>query len=308
MNLHDCCIQYFPAPLEVLQLHSKASLLTALQIYRWRDINAITVDGRIRTPYQKRQQENILFDLFQHGVITETVDGPQLQPVAESKSNAADRVILPSLCDYTSLSLGAIKVLIACYAHCRNKREHFRFTCTQEQLAKEAQLSERKVRDALKALEDSNLILIEKQWRNGTRITLLDPEMPSGVELYHLGRFYQSRLDEIPIHDRYKMMLEDFDSKGHLRNVKSPVQNYRVVCPYCPHPERKGTLQFDSTDEGDFWTCHKCGKRGNSARLWASLERWKTRKDWRSVIAKAEADTYKRMQGQGQGQEAEISK
>ena len=262
-------------PVGVLKVTGKVALLAAVRVYR-DESTATLIEDDQTSRYHRRKLSEVRWELQRRNVITESLE--MLETERE------DRVALPRDCDYQSLSYAGLKTLIACYARARYSRESFRFTCTQDQLAKNAGLSPFRLRGALRQLESKELIATEKLWREGTRIMLLDPETRSGCPLYYLRQLYAERLDAIPVHDRYKTCLAQYDRRGHLGNIREPVSNYQVVCPFCTRPDPKGSMRINTGEDNDGWFCFKCKRSGNSARLWARLQ-WRIGKeDWRSVL------------------------
>jgi hypothetical protein len=275
VNLFDARIPYFVVPQAVVSLTSKIALLAALRVYR--EGSAVSLVEPAASRYRTRKLSDVRWELQRRGLITEALGLAEI---------ADDRVSLPVGCDYTKLSMGGLKTLIACYARARYSRDAFRFTCTQDQLATDAELSPQSLRDSLVQLRNQELIAVEKIWREGSRITLLDPEFPSGCPIYYIGKWHRDQMDAIPVHERYVVCLAQYDPRNQLKDVCGPVTNYRVVCPFCPRPDwKKGTLRINTAAECDGWHCHCCKRSGDSARLWVKLK-WRAGKnDWRSVMA-----------------------
>ena len=288
MNLHDCAVPYTALPESVLSLNSKVSILTAIALYRTGNVAILednTANGSKMTRYQVRQLSEIRDEFVRKGVVIETEDGLQLHPLdmMADRTLAKTRIVLPSRFDYRTLTLTALKVLLACYSITRYSRTPFQFTVNQRELADRANVSEKSARDALRQLEDSRLLRAVKKWKTGSKITMLEPE--SGVELFYIGQYYKERADRVPVFDRYKYLLSDLDPKDKLKDTRGPLRSYYVFCPFCKS-NRKGTsFQFDSTDEGDHWRCFNCHRSGKSDRLWARLANWEHRTDWRQIIA-----------------------
>jgi hypothetical protein len=140
-------------------------------------------------------------------------------------------------------------------------------------------------------LQSNRLINIKKNWKAASTILLLDPE--SGTELHWLGRFFQQRLDGIPVFDRYKQLLKDYDPRDSLRQCRGPVLKLEIHCPFCKRRDgwRSFTFEVDETNGIDWWKCFKCKRSGDSARLWAKLEPWMGKADWRSLLTEGISTT-----------------
>ena len=274
MNLFDCGIPYTSVSSLAFKTNSKIAILAAIDAYKAGELLPTIPHRQEHTAYRTRKRRDVQAELQRIRILT---DGLALEPIAPEA-----RITLPSFCRYEGLSLAALKTYITCFSLCRYSREAFRFSATQEEMAGIARLSDRRLRDGLHELEQGRLILTRKVWRNPIVITMLDPSGESAVELYSLGDFYRRRMDSIPVHDRYKTMLGPWDPRGQLKDVSGPVANYQTRCPFCL--SRESCLQFDSTDEGDHWVCHRCGLKGDSARLWVKLEPWRSRVHWQAVL------------------------
>ena len=180
MNLFDCCVPYTALPESALRLNSKVSILTAITLYQTGNIS-ILEEGSASSPsmtrYQARQLSEIRDELVRKEVVIETEDGLQLHPLdmMEDRTLAKTRIVLPSRFDYRTLTLTALKVLLACYSICRYSRTPFQFIANQRDLADRANVTEKSVRDALRQLEDSRLLRATKQWKTGSKITMLEP-------------------------------------------------------------------------------------------------------------------------------------
>lgn len=285
MNLHDTKTPYIALSSKVLTIGRKVPLLAAIRLYALGKISSplpLTITDTA-SPYQKRQLKDTRLELETRNVIFEGSGSWDLIPIASE-----DRVLIPAQYDYSLLSYGELKTLIACHARCRYSRESFRFQATQRLLAKEAGLTERRLRDALGQLEQRRLVIVKKLWRE-SQITLLDPK--SGIELYFIGKFYRDQLDRMLVHERYEQCLASYDSTGSLGKGSGPVNNFPVVCPFCKsRSSRQGTMRIYSADGEDSWFCHACKRSGTSASLWHKLMWWNDRGDWRKVMAGLTAD------------------
>jgi hypothetical protein len=290
MNLHDCGVVYTPLPATVRTLRTKASILYALDIYRTGSVVSLS-HGPTRTPYQQRKLRDIAYELVRANVIAETERGLELLPIDMEKNRqlALDRITIPAKADFVRLSVSALKVLLTLHWLHRYSRSPFQMELTQQQLARHAGITERRITDAIAQLIKCRLLKTSKQWKKPSKFTLLEPE--SGVELYYLGDFYRRRLQGMPVHDRYKNILSEFDPRDKLKDIRLGVSGYTVHCPLCTRKGSKPTLRFSSLEDDDRWKCFKCGRSGDSARLFARCERWVHRTSWRSMMAMVLPDT-----------------
>jgi hypothetical protein len=280
MNMHDAGVLYIPLPASVLRVSRKTELLHAIEIYRRRTVEAASAD---LTPWQRRQRRESVTSLQHLGVLQESEENPEkLKPLVVDDS-AKERITIPAEYDYGALSLVAIKTLLACHAHARYSRTPFRFTVKVADLAKLAQLSERRLRDGLQELQRHRFLTTEKHWRTGTRITLHEPN--SDTPLFWLAEYHRAKRNAVPVCDRYKYLLGAYDPKGKLASTVGPVTAYKVTCPFCRSHRDGPTFNFTSTDEDDHWICYNCRRRGKSAYLWAKLSNWDQRTDWRSMLS-----------------------
>lgn len=262
-------------------------MLHAIAVYRTQSTKA---PDKTLTPYMRRQRADALADLERAGVLLESEETDELEPLP-LEGEGAGRITVPAEFDYGSVSLAALKTMLACFRFARYSRRPFQFTTTQAELAKSAGLSERSVRDALRELERRYVIEQEKVWQKGTKITLCEPN--AGVPLFYLGEYQRRRLNVVPIADRYRYFLAPYDPKQKLGDVESAVTNYKVFCPFCKsHKGREPSLKFTSTDEGDYWICYNCRRSGNSERLWAKMDNWRESTDWRTIMAGAESPDW----------------
>jgi hypothetical protein len=185
--------------------------------------------------------------------------------------------------DFRKLSMSSIRVLLACYSLARYSRTPFQIELTQEKLATRAHVTEKSAREAMKQLQRERLITAEKIWKTGTRITLLDPE--SDTPLFYLGRYQQECRDRVPVFDRYKVLLQDFDPKNKLKDMQGVNGRYQVHCPFCTTTGSSTSFAFDV--EADHWCCYNCRRSGDSARLWVKQQPWIGRTDWRQMMSAA---------------------
>lgn len=306
LNLFDCRIPYTALPESVLDLTSKVSLVMALEIYRLGSVSALegALDKDLNlslSPYERRKRSEVARELLRRGVIVraeqaekaeQAEHGSQLKyaryalvdlDMKKDRSLAKDRLVIPAQFDYRSLSVASIKLLLALHSLTRYSRTPFRLELTQTELASKTRLAEKSVRTALKELAEARLIKTEKLWRAATRITLLDPE--SGVELYFIGQFHRERLDRIPVFDRYKQCLQNFDPRSQLGNERGPVVKGTVCCPFCKGNKRTFVFEADELQGIDRWTCFKCKRSGDSSQLWAKLSTWIGKINWRTALA-----------------------
>jgi hypothetical protein len=263
-------------------------VLTALACYR--EGRAALFDDLTHNPtsYRAKQRSTILDELLEKNVLVETETAVELRPVdTETHPEAAAyRVTLPSKLDFSSFSPTELKVYIACHKLVRWSRTPFRFTATFRELANEAQVTDRRLGAALRVLGSRELLSAKGQWKRGTTITLLDPEYNSGAALFYLGEYHRQRLNSIPVFDRFKVLLQDYDPRGHLRNIRGPIGKYQTHCPLCKRtPSDEPSFVFDV--DADHWHCFRCKRKGDSARLWARLERWIGRRDWKSMMSES---------------------
>ena len=148
MNLFDCCVPYTALPESALRLNSKVSILTAITLYQTGNIS-ILEEGSASSPsmtrYQARQLSEIRDELVRKEVVIETEDGLQLHPLdmMEDRTLAKTRIVLPSRFDYRTLTLTALKVLLACYSICRYSRTPFQFIANQRDLVDCANVTEK---------------------------------------------------------------------------------------------------------------------------------------------------------------------
>jgi hypothetical protein len=304
MNLHDALIPYTVVPDKILRLMSKLAILCTLDLCKGESEQVIfgkrrsdsfrKADGTLTagftgytgsyyrsthpervTPYKKRKQADIRYELIRVGIAIEDSDGNlKLMPISQE-----ERIVLPTRYDYSQLTLTELKTLIALHARIRYHRrgDYFRETCTQEQLAETANLSSRKLRDAVRRLEAKLLISTKKSRKpgqEGTRFTLLDPSL-SGATIFDIAAFYKERFDALPPYDRYAYCLGIYDTQGLLEE-SSPqrggsASGVMTMCPFCRTDK---SLRFTATLEEDFWKCFACERGGDSARMWA-LRKWK---------------------------------
>jgi hypothetical protein len=311
MNLHDCRVPYTVGSVRLLRLRSQVAYLSALDLFRKevhvsvfskpRGRSFLPRDGTLvpgfpgytgqyspylnesLSRYQQRKRADVGLELERTGIAERDSLGTlRLLPVPKD-----ERVCLPTRCNYADLTLGALKTLTALHSIVRFHRtgECFRETCTQQELAGAANLSERKLRDALTLLTSDGIRLLEvrksrKPGQEGTRFTLLDPS-GSGATLFDIGDFYRQMLDGLPPYDRYRICLDKYDTQSLLKETRPKADGtgaslVRAMCPFC-HTDK--SLRFTATTDKDSWTCfakhcrhYKNG--GDSARLWALL-RWK---------------------------------
>lgn len=281
MNLFDCGISYTAIPETVLSLRSKVSILAAVTIYQQGSLVSLERDtATTLTAYQRRNRSEIAGELVRRGVIAETEDGLRLLHL----ENSPHRIVIPAKCDFSCLSMNSLRVLLTLHNLNRYSRTPFMFGMTQEELSRQTRIARRRLRDALGQLVAEGLIRIEKHWRAASAIVLLDPE--SGCDLYFLGKFFQERLDRIPAFDRYKAVLQDYDPRGQLRNCRGPAGKFEVHCPFCKRQDEWRSLAFEVDElEGiDRWKCFKCGRSGDSARLYTRLAPWIGRRGWQTLI------------------------
>lgn len=304
MTLDDALIPYTQVSIRILRLKSKVTLLSVLDLYKGKSEQTIFTkrhrdsfrnpDGTLAagftgyagcyyrsshsessSPYLKRKHADIRHELIRIGIASEAGDGN----LKLHKIEQEEKVILPTRCDYSQLTLTELKTLIALHARIRHHRraDYFRETCTQDQLAKTANLSTRKLRDAVVRLQAKLLISTEKSrkpGREGTRYTLLDP-LGSGATIFDIADFYLQRFDSLPPYDRYAYCLGIYDTEDLLRE-NSPARGgsasgVMTMCPFCKADK---SLRFTATTEEDFWKCFACGLGGDSARMWAR-RKWK---------------------------------
>jgi DNA-binding MarR family transcriptional regulator len=289
MNLFDCGVPYTVLPETILGLNSKSAMLTALEIYRSHspaclEDRAETSNSSSLSPYQLRVRSETRRELLRREVLTEA-DGRlsliDLDMEADRKL-ASDRLIIPTRGGYSRLGLPALKSVIALHRANRYSRTPFRLTLTQQELAKKAGISERSVSGSLRQLVAARFVSIRKIWQTGTEITLLEPE--SGAELYHLGEFYRVRMDSIPVYTRYKTVLANFDPRNQLKDTTAGISGYTVYCPFCTRRGSTPTFRFSSLEDDDQWHCFRCGRSGDSARLWTRMVSWFERTDWRQML------------------------
>jgi hypothetical protein len=304
MNLSDALVPYTVIPDKTLRLRSKLAILCTLDLCKGESEQVIfgkrrrdsfrKADGTLTsgftgytgryyrsthpegvTPYQKRKHADIRHDLIRVGIAIEDGDtNLKLMQITPE-----ERIILPTRYDYSQLTLTELKTLIALHARIRYHRrgDYFRETCTQDQLAETANLSSRKLRDALRRLEVKLLISTKKSrkpGKEGTQFTLLDPS-GSGATIFDIAEFYRERFDALPPYDRYAYCLGIYDTQGLLEE-SSPrrggsASGVMTMCPFCKTDK---SLRFTATLEEDFWKCFACKRGGDSARMWA-LRKWK---------------------------------
>ncbi|WP_172838361.1 hypothetical protein [Terriglobus roseus] len=231
--------------------------------------------------YQRRQRQDVLASLERAGVIAESYDTDAYE-LLQLADTTKDRITIPAQFDYSSLSLVALKTALACHAAARYSRTPFRFIATQRELAKQAGVSEFRLRTALAELQQKHYLHAVKLWRQGTQVTLHEPG--SDVPLYYLGEYQQQRVDTLPVYDRYRYLLAKFDPKQKLEQTTGPVHGYRTHCPFCKC-STDPTFAFTSEEDDDHWQCHNCHRSGDSYRLWAMLSNWREDNDWRQIVA-----------------------
>jgi hypothetical protein len=271
-------VPYVALPKAALKLHSKTDLLYAITIYRSGRPEAL---GPGLTPYQRRQQSESLARLERAGLLIESDDSDALLPLPLADTPKG-RIIIPAQYDYTRMSLVAIKAVIACHGAARyERRTPFRITVRRTDLAQTAGIAERRLRDALRELEQHHFIQLEKKWRAGTQITLCEPN--SDTPLFYLGDYYRMSRNAVPVCERYRFVLADLDPKGKLGATVGPVTGYKVYCPFCRF-RGSPTFNFTSTDDGDEWRCYNCRRHGDSDRLWVRFANWRRDTDWRTII------------------------
>lgn len=189
MNLFDCCVPYTALPESALRLNSKVSILTAITLYQTGNIS-ILEEGSASSPsmtrYQARQLSEIRDELVRKEVVIETEDGLQLHPLdmMEDRTLAKTRIVLPSRFDYRTLTLTALKVLLACYSICRYNRTPFQFIANQRDLADRANVTEKSVRDALRQLEDSRLLRARSNGRPEARSPCSNRSLVSNFSIW----------------------------------------------------------------------------------------------------------------------------
>lgn len=287
MNLWNCNIAYFVVSDRALDLSAKIPLLSALEVYK-RNSTDILTDSLGGSRYQSRKMRETRHKLVQKGILSESLE---LLPIPPEH-----RIVLPRDLDYSSLIFGTLKTLLTCYSRTRYEREHFRFTMRQSHLAKNAGLSRERLGRSLRALQDRALIETAKIWKQGTRVTLLDPEMPSGCPLWYLADHYERRRNDIPVHDKYKTCLGQYDPRGSLQHSNGAVLNYPVHCPFCKHKSPKPSMRINTAEDNDFWYCYACKRKGNSDRLFARMV-WRIGKaDWRQDLKEVEQATVDEME------------
>ena len=297
MTLFDAKVSYFAIPETILRLHSKTSVLTALKIYRSKNTDVFREIEARPTSYRARQLTEIKRELIGREVLEETEDGLKLRCLdtqIDSRASAL-RVNLPCKFEYESLTLTALKTVIALHSLSRYgrrggllKQQCFEIIATQKSLATKAQVAERGLRDARKELETVHMVRTERVRKAGsntarvTKFILLDPG--SGIELSFLGDYFLEQARKVPVHDRYKYLLSHLDPKGKLQDIRLGISSYRVHCPFC-RSRKEPTFRFNSTEEGDHWGCFNCRRSGTSDFLWAKFSQWPI--DWRKIMADA---------------------
>jgi DNA-binding MarR family transcriptional regulator len=281
VNLFNCGIAYTAIPETVLSLRSKVNILAAVTIYRQGSLLSLERGGLPNiTPYQRRKRSEVASDLVRSGVIAEAEDGLRLLDLADSPH----RIVIPARCDFQRLSMNSLRVLLSLHHLNRYSRTPFMLGMTQDELSRKTDIAKRRLRDALTPLVAEGLIRIEKHWKAASAIVLLDPE--SGCDLYFLGKFFQERLDRIPCFDRYKAILADYDPRDSLRHCRGPAGKFEVHCPFCKRQDGWRSLAFevDELSGIDRWKCFKCGRSGDSARLYTRLAPWVGRRGWQTLI------------------------
>ena len=273
MTLYELFVPYTYVSSGILRLRSKVSVLEALRLYGEGYLEKALRNGW--TAYQLRRHNETLQELQYRGIISDETDSygiPCLRPISNE-----DRFAIPTKIEYDALSLAEVKTLVALYRLTRyNRRPYFIFTGTQPEIAQTAGLSSVAVNHAISSLSDKHLLKASKQRSEGVRgivgttVTLLCPE--SGVSLNVLASFYADRLQTIPPLARYKECLRGYDPRFQLEGLTYPVTGFQTTCPFCKKPGR--TLRFSANEDEDRWTCFKCKRSGDSARLWA-LRQWK---------------------------------
>ena len=296
MTLFDAKVRYFSIPKTVLMLNSKTSIMAALEVYRGNSTQTLQYHQPSQLSYRTRQSYAIQRELVDKGILIETDAGLQLRNLdTKADSEAASiRVVLPFNFDYGTLTLTALKIIIACHSLSRYGRrggllqqQYFTFSTTHAALATKARVAERGVSTALKQLEAAFLLKTERIRKAGsktarvTRITLLEPG--SGIELSFLGDYFLEQARRIPVHARYVRLLSHLDPRNRLKDIQQGVENYKVYCPICSC--RSATFQFNSTEEGDYWRCFNCRRYGKSEFLWAKYSRWDDYTDWKKIMS-----------------------
>jgi hypothetical protein len=267
MNLNDCLVPYKTVGIEVLALKTQSAVLKALEVYGTQDciplidrsLGSTSIDRQRR--YQQTKLSDIRRELIRAHVVTEDLE---FIPPAET-------FMVPSQFDYSTLGFAELKVLFVCYMESKHSRTPFRFQVLRESIAEKAHLSLVPCRRALESLAQRKLILIEQKWREGVLVTLLDP-LHGETTLYSIGKFYRDQMTVLPVHERYRYLLKDYDPRQALANMHSPVRDYGLVCPFCyggSQAENKRRFRFNSED--DKWFCHNCKRGGDSVRLWGRL-------------------------------------
>ncbi len=276
MNLNDCCMTYFIAPVSVLELRSRDALLQALRLFH-KTPNVVhdpsSATGR-KKYYLNAKRNEIFQQLVNYGIVSE--DG-ELLPV-----NTHESICLPADFDYEHrLSYAGLKTLIACYWMIRYAPRHksFSFQCTRQELADAAYLSLRHLRDGLKEVQAEALIAVRQLKQNklrrgsgvfkGIHVSLLDPEQRSGTYLYDIADTNIRSIESIPVIDRYRGMFSQLPGWADLKTLSGDVTNLAVTCPFCS--SNKKSFRIDTVE--DKWFCHDCGSGGNSLRLWGRLWR-----------------------------------
>lgn len=316
MNLTDCGVRFIRLPDGILQLHRKVELIQTINLYRLYD-----PDRRVRiavrevagtdspipeTPYQRRQRAETLMALERARILRQSDKAGTLELVP-IPATAEGRILIPFEFEYGNLSAVAIKTLLACHQSTRYRRtaDAFRFTIMQEELAKTAGISVRRLADALGELEKHHLLETwshkqrrhylkeqkgkiavpakkrSKPFEPGVTITLKEPN--SDTPLFFLGQWHMKQVEQLTSMERYKLLLENYDPKGGLADIRgdATVRGYHVSCPLC---SKEKVFTFTCTEDEDVWHCFNCLRSGNSRTLWAKLNTWKYRTSWRRII------------------------
>jgi hypothetical protein len=282
MNLFDCHVPYTQVSSRLLNRGvTKTTILAAVRVYRSKNTHMLTDETNRLSKWEREIVRESIQDLQRLGIITDSME--YVEPPLD------ERVCIPSDLKYADFTLAEIKLLIACYDMARGLWTPFTFMSDLNTLAEHAGISHKSVRTAIEKLEERQLIRTAKVWHKGTRFTLLDPsDLLKGWDLVGVGQFYRDHMDDIPVHERYRVRLGNalYDPKGRIgREAEDGV---KVFCPFCkPKGKRKPNFTFSSLSE-DRWACANCRRSGDSVRLWARLAPY--RDNWMTLMEKTGID------------------